>query len=315
MFFLQICVKILGVMDMLDEFNNCRLCPKNCLVNRNMGQVGFCHAGNEMTIAKYYLHEWEEPCITGENGSGTIFFSYCNLRCLFCQNYEISELNRGVVISVDRFSEICIELQEMGATNINLVTPTHFVPLIIDGIKKARVMGLKIPIVYNSSGYENVDTIRMLDGIVDVYLPDFKYYSDEYAVKYSKCRNYFKYASDAIDEMVRQKGECVFDNNGNMVSGVIVRHLLLPNMEDDSKKILKYLYDTHGDKIYISIMNQYTPVRECKYTELNHKVSEEVYNNIIDYAWDIGIRNAFVQEEGTQSDSFIPEWDLSLIKK
>ena len=315
MYFWQICVKILVVMCMEDKFNSCMLCPKNCLVNRNTGELGFCKAGNEITIAKYYLHKWEEPCITGANGSGTIFFTYCNLRCMFCQNYEISELNKGINISIDRFSEICMELQDMGAANINLVTPTHFVPLIIKGIKKAREKGLKIPIVYNSSGYENVDTIRMLTGIVDVYLPDFKYYSDEYAIKYSKCKNYFKYASEALREMVRQKGNCVFDKNGNIVSGVIVRHLLIPKMEDDTKKILNYLYNEYGNKIYISIMNQYTPVRVCKYDELNKKVDENVYNEIIDYAWDIGIRNAFVQEEGTQSDSFIPKWDLSLIKK
>ena len=298
---------------MREIFNKCNLCPKRCLVNRNLGEFGFCKAGNEITIAKYYLHKWEEPCITGKNGSGTIFFSYCNLRCLFCQNYEISELNKGVNISVQRFSEICLELQDRGATNINLVTPTHFVPLIVDGIKKAKDMGLKIPIVYNSSGYETVETIRLLDGVVDVYLPDFKYFSDEYAIKYSKCRDYFKYASEAIDEMVRQKGECIFDKDGNIVSGVIVRHLLIPRMEEDSKKIIKYLYDRYGNNIYISIMNQYTPVRKCIYDELNNRVSESVYDDIINYAWDIGVRNAFVQEEGTQSDSFIPNFDINCL--
>lgn len=296
---------------MKEVLNKCNLCPRQCSVNRNCGEVGYCKAGSEITIAKYYLHKWEEPCITGGNGSGTIFFTYCNLRCLFCQNYKISTLNYGKTISVKRFSEICLELQDRGATNINLVTPTHFVPLIIEGIKIAKENGLLIPIVYNSSGYESVDTIRMLDGIVDVYLPDFKYYSDEYAVKYSKCRDYFKYASEAIGEMVRQKGSCKFDDNGNIISGVIVRHLLLPGMEDDSKKILKYLYDNYGDSIYISIMNQYTPVRECKYQELNRKVDSYVYDDIIDYAWDIGIRNAFIQEEGTQSESFIPEFDIN----
>lgn len=295
---------------MKDVLNECKLCPRNCSVNRNCGEVGYCRASNEITIAKYYLHQWEEPCITGKNGSGTIFFTYCNLRCLFCQNYKISTLDYGKKISVNRFSEICLELQDMGATNINLVTPTHFVPLIIDGIKLAKSMGLNIPIVYNSSGYENVNTIKMLDGIIDVYLPDFKYYSDEYAIKYSKCKNYFKYASESLREMVRQKGNCIFDNNGNMVSGVIVRHLLLPKMEEDSKKILKYLYDNYGDKIYISIMNQYTPVRKCEYGELNNKISDDVYDDIIDYAWNIGIRNAFIQEDGTQSESFIPDFDL-----
>lgn len=295
---------------MKEEFNRCELCPRKCFVNRNCGEVGYCKASNKIVIAKYYLHQWEEPCITGKNGSGTIFFSYCNLRCLFCQNYQISTLNYGKEISVDRFKEICLELQKMGATNINLVTPTHFVPLIIEGIRLAKKEGLIIPIVYNSSGYENVDTIKMLDGIVDVYMPDFKYYSDEYATMYSKCNNYFEYASLALQEMVRQKGSCIFDKYGNMISGVLVRHLLLPRMEEDSKKILKYLHDSYGDKIYISIMNQYTPVRKCEYTALNEKISPEVYENVIDYAWDIGIRNAFVQEEGTQSESFIPDFDL-----
>jgi len=295
---------------MIDVLNKCNLCPKNCNVNRNLGEKGFCKAGSEITIAKYYLHKWEEPCITGKNGSGTIFFSYCNLRCLFCQNYEISEFNKGINISVERFSEICLELQDRGATNINLVTPTHFVPLIIEGIKRAKDMGLSIPIVYNSSGYENVDTIKMLDGIVDIYLPDFKYYSDEYAIKYSKCNNYFKYASEAIDEMIRQKGRCKFDTDGNMISGVIVRHLLIPGMEEDSKRIINYLYNKYDKKIYISIMNQYTPVRKCIYNELNKKVSEEIYDDVINYAWDIGVRNAFIQEEGTQQESFIPNFDI-----
>ena len=291
--------------------NYCNLCPRNCSINRNCGELGYCKAGNEITIAKYYLHKWEEPCITGENGSGTIFFTYCNLRCLFCQNYKISSLNFGKTISVERFSEICLELQDSGATNINLVTPTHFVPLIIDGIKIAKKNGLVIPIVYNSSGYENVDTIKMLDGVVDVYLPDLKYYSDDYAIKYSKCKDYFKYASESLDEMVRQKGECIFDKNGNMISGVLVRHLLLPGMENDSKKILKYLYDKYENNIYISIMNQYTPIRKCKYDELNEKLDNSIYEDVIDYAWNIGIRNAFIQEEGTQSESFIPDFDVN----
>jgi putative pyruvate formate lyase activating enzyme len=295
---------------MKNVLNNCNLCPRNCFVNRNCGEIGYCRAGNKMVIGKYYLHQWEEPPITGNNGSGTIFFSYCNLRCVFCQNYKISDLNYGIEISIERFANICLELQDRGATNINLVTPTHYVPLIIEGIKLAKNRGVVIPFVYNSSGYENVDTIKMLDGYIDIYLPDLKYYSDDYAIKYSKCKDYFKYASKAIDEMVRQRGECSFDDDGNMISGVIVRHLLLPEMEEDSKKILEYLYKTYGDNIYISIMNQYTPVRVCKYKELNDRVDSKIYDDIIDYAWDLGIRNAFIQEEGTQSESFIPDFNL-----
>ena len=292
------------------EFNKCNLCPRGCLVNRNKGELGFCKSGNNIKIAKAYLHMWEEPPITGKKGSGTIFFSGCNLRCIFCQNYYISEMNNGVEITIDRFSQVCLDLQNKGATNINLVTPTHYVPLIIDGIKLARKNGLCIPIVYNSSGYETVDTIKMLDGVVDVYLPDFKYYSDELAIKYSGCKDYFKYASLAIDEMVKQKGKCIFDEEGNIISGVIVRHLIIPSRVEDSKKILKYLYQKYEDKIYFSIMNQYTPVKKFKYQELNRTVSNHEYDEVIDYAWNLGIRNAFIQEGMTQSDSFIPKWDF-----
>ena len=292
---------------LLDE---CRLCPRECRVNRNHKEVGFCQAGNKIKIAKAYLHQWEEPPITGKNGSGTIFFSHCNLRCLFCQNYFIGEEGNGAGITIKRFSEVCLDLQKQGATNINLVTPTHYLPLIIEGIKIARKNGLKIPIVYNSSGYEKADVIKLLGDIVDVYLPDFKYYDDDLALKYSGCKDYFKYASNALAEMVRQKPKCVFDKDGNIISGVIVRHLLLPKGENDSKKVLKYLYDNYGNKIFISIMNQYTPVRKCKYAELNETVSDEAYNEIIDYAWEIGIRKAFIQEGGTQSESFIPKWDF-----
>ena len=294
----------------MKELSCCNLCPRRCNVNRNKGELGFCISSNKIRIAKAYLHMWEEPPITGKNGSGTIFFSGCNLRCIFCQNYYISEMNNGVEISLDRFSQICLDLQNRGATNINLVTPTHYVPLIIEGIKIARKNGLCIPIVYNSSGYENVDTIKMLEGIIDVYLPDFKYYSDELAMKYSECKDYFKYASLAIDEMVRQKNKCVFDNDGNIISGVIIRHLIIPSRVSDSKKILKYLFSKYDDKVYFSIMNQYTPVKKFNLDELNRVVSNMEYDEVIDYAWKIGIRNAFIQEGMTQNESFIPEWDF-----
>ena len=295
---------------MKKEFDYCNLCPRKCLVNRNKGELGFCKSGNKIKIAKAYLHMWEEPPITGKKGSGTIFFSGCNLRCIFCQNYYISEMNNGVEISVDRFSKVCLDLQSRGATNINLVTPTHYVPLIVDGIKLAKKNGLCIPIVYNSSGYENVDTIKMLDGIVDVYLPDFKYYSDELAIKYSGCKDYFNCASLAIDEMVKQKEKCLFDDDGNIVSGVIIRHLIIPSRIDDSKRILKYLFNKYGDKVYFSIMNQYTPVKKFNLSELNRVVSNFEYDEVINYAWKIGIRKAFIQDGKTQSESFIPKWDF-----
>lgn len=290
--------------------DKCDICPRHCLVNRNANQLGYCLVLNKIKIGKAYLHKWEEPCITGKNGSGTIFFSNCNMKCVYCQNYYISSLNNGTEISIEKFASICLDLQKKGATNINLVTPTHFVPLIIDGLKLAKKQGLNIPIVYNTSSYENIETIKLLDGIVDIYLPDLKYYNDTYAIKYSNAKDYFKIASTAIEEMVRQKPKCVFDKNSNIISGVIVRHLILPTMEEDSKKILKYLHDTHKNNIYISIMNQYTPINKCKYDELNNKIDENIYNDIISYAWNIGIRNAFTQEEGTDSLSFIPDFDF-----
>ena len=288
----------------------CNLCPRMCDVDREKGEVGYCGAPYDMVIARYSLHMWEEPVISGEAGSGTIFFSYCNMRCCFCQNYEISELHKGNLVSIEEFSDICLELQERGANNINLVTPTHYVDKIIEGLKIARKKGLVIPVVYNSSGYENVETIRKLEGLVDIYLPDFKYYDDIYSLKYSKAKNYFECASSAINEMVRQVNSVEIDDNGIMKKGVIVRHLLLPGMLEDSKKIIKYLYDTFGDKIIISIMNQYTPVRELDYDELNKSVSDHEYDELIDYAYDLGVRNAFIQEGETQKASFIPDFSV-----
>jgi len=289
--------------------NNCKLCPRNCGVNRTNNELGYCKAPNKLVVAKAYLHKWEEPCLTGELGSGTIFFSYCNLRCIFCQNYDISTKHLGKTITIDRFSEICIELQEKGATNINLVTPTHFVPLIIEGLKLAKTKGLNIPIVYNSSAYENVDTIKKLEGIVDIYLPDLKYYSNDLAIKYSNAPNYFKYATLAIDEMYKQVGKCVFDEDGNLIKGLIVRHLMLPTHLEDSKKIIKYLYDKYQDNIYISIMSQYTPIKTLKYNELNNTINFNEYEELLDYAYTIGIRNAYIQESESCSESFIPVFD------
>ncbi|MCI6266559.1 MAG: radical SAM protein [Erysipelotrichaceae bacterium] len=288
----------------------CYLCPRNCGVDRDNGELGYCMAPGEMVVARYSLHQWEEPVISGEQGSGTIFFSYCNMRCCFCQNYRISELHKGRVVSIEEFSRICLDLQENEAHNINLVTPTMYVPYIIEGLRLAKKNGLVIPIVYNTSGYENVDTIRMLEGLVDIYLPDLKYYDDKLGEKYSNCLNYFQYASKAIEEMVRQVGEFQIDQDGMMKRGVIVRHLVMPGNIEDSKKIIKYLYERYGDKIILSIMNQYTPVRRLEYKELNRKVRREEYDEVINYAYDLGIRNAFIQEDDTQEESFIPDFDI-----
>lgn len=288
------------------DLKKCTVCPRKCKVNR-FENVGFCKATDKLKIALASLHNWEEPCISGQKGSGTIFFSYCNLRCVYCQNYEISR-GYGKEISVNRFSEICLELQEKGAHNINLVTPTHYAPQIIEGINKAKKKGLNIPVVYNTGGYELVETIKKLEGTIDVYLTDLKYYDDLYAQKYSNARNYFNVASKAIEEMFNQVGEPLIEE-GIMKKGMIVRILLLPGLLEDAKKIVKYLYDKYKDKIFISIMNQYTPVVETPYEELNKKVNIEDYNELVDYAYDLGVRNAFIQEDDAADTCFIPKFD------
>lgn len=291
------------------NLKKCDVCPRICLVDRTNNELGFCHANDKLKIARYSLHMWEEPCISGEKGSGTIFFSNCNLKCLFCQNYSISTENCGKEISVEHFADICIELQNKGALNINLVTPTHFIPLIKEGIILAKNKGLNIPIVYNTSSYELVSSLKELEGIVDIYLPDLKYYDNELGKKFSNCNNYFEIATNAIDEMYRQVGKNIFDSNRILKKGIIVRHLLLPHHIDDSKKIIKYLYDKYGDNVFISIMNQYTPVRNInEYPELNRTVSDEEYDELINYACDLGITNAFIQEGETCKESFIPDF-------
>jgi len=297
---------------MIELLNKCTLCPRNCKVNRNNNELGFCNMESELLVARASLHFWEEPIISGDKGSGTVFFSGCNLKCVFCQNFNISNNNFGKTISIERLSEIFLELQQQGAHNINLVTPTHFVPHIIKALKIAKANGLIIPIVYNSSGYENIETIKLLNGYIDVYLPDFKYFNNKYAIKYSKCPNYFEYTSKAIEEMIKQVGKPKFDNDGMLIKGVIVRHMLLPGLLDDSKKIIHYLVDKYNDKIFISIMNQYTPTNNLdKYKEIDKTVDNNDYQELINYAIDIGIKNGFIQEGETQKTSFIPEFDTT----
>ncbi len=298
----------------MNLYKKCILCPRKCMVNRYI-TTGFCGMKNNVRIALAKPFFYEEPPISGTKGSGTIFFSGCNMKCCYCQNMEISTFNKGKDISITRLSEIMIELQNQGVHNINLVTPTMFIPSIIKAIKKAKKMGLKIPIVYNSSGYENVEVIKLLDGLIDVYLPDFKYYEDEFAIKYSKANNYVENTKLTINEMVRQTGPCVFDENGIIKKGTIVRHLILPGMIADSKKIIYYLHATYHDKIYLSIMNQYTPNKYVEFDELKTTISEEDYNEVIDYAVSLGINNAFCQIGETASDSFIPEFNCEGIKK
>lgn len=290
----------------MNELKKCELCPRRCKINRYK-TVGYCKANNKIKVALASIHMWEEPCISGKKGSGTIFFSNCNLKCLYCQNYKIS-CGYGKEISIKRLSEIFLELQDKGVNNINLVTPTHYVPQIIKAINKSKKTGLNIPIVYNTSGYENIDTLKKLKDIVDIYLTDFKYYNNQDALNYSNCADYVEKVKESIDEMFIQQPKPIIKNN-IMKKGIIVRVLLLPGKAEDAKKIVKYLYEKYKDNIYISIMNQYTPVRKTKYDNLNRKVTDEEYNELIDYACDIGIQNAFIQEGETQLESFIPVFD------
>lgn len=290
--------------------SDCTLCPRHCRVNRLLGQAGYC-GQTTLKAARASLHMWEEPCISGTAGSGTVFFSGCNLRCVFCQNYHIALGEAGREISTKHLAEIFLSLQAQGANNINLVTPTHFVPQILLALQSAKEHGLTIPIVYNSSGYESTETLRLLEGYVDIYLPDFKYMDPALSLKYSHAQDYFTKAKESLAEMVRQAGSPVFDPaTGLMKRGVIVRHLLLPGHTKDSKKILRYLHTTYGNQIFISIMNQYTPLPQVKeLPELNRRVSPAEYERVLDFALRIGIENGFFQEGETASDSFIPEFD------
>ena len=295
---------------MIDIYIKCNLCPRNCLVDRTK-TLGYCKATDKVKVARSALHYYEEPSISGNNGSGTIFFSNCNLKCCYCQNKEISTEGFGKEVSIERLSDMMLELEGKHANNINLVTPTHYVPSIIEAIKLARSKGLSIPIVYNTSGYESVETLKLLDGYIDIYLTDFKYFDDKLGKDLSKCSNYFKVTSKALDEMYKQTGKNIFNDNGLMTKGIIVRCLVLPTKSNDTKKVIDFLYKKYQDNIYLSIMNQYTPVNYIKdYTFLNKTVSEDEYNDVIDYAIDLGIKNAYMQEGGTCSESFIPAFDL-----
>ena len=289
------------------EYENCRLCARNCGVNRAVS-TGFCKATDEMYIARAALHYWEEPPISGTNGSGTIFFSGCSLSCVFCQNRDISRGRMGKTVEINRLADIMMELQGKGAHNINLVTPTHFVPSIAESIKIARDKGLSIPIVYNTGSYDNLSTLKMLEGLVDLYLPDLKYFTSKTAAALSSAADYPTLARDAIDEMFRQVGEPSFDEQGMMTRGVIVRILLLPGHVAEAKLSLKYLMDTYGDKIYVSLMNQYTPMNGMK-PPLDRRVTREEYYQLTDYAERLGLVNGFTQEFGTAEESFIPPFD------
>lgn len=295
------------------EFSEkCSLCPHMCGTDRAAGQKGFCGGGNLVRVARAALHYWEEPCISGESGSGTVFFSGCTMRCVFCQNKEISRSEVGKEITIERLAEIYLELAAKGANNINLVTPMHYAPQITAALDIARKNGLTLPIVWNTGGWERRESIAAVRDYADIWLSDFKYFDSSLGESLSKAPNYFSVAAAALDQMVKQTCEPVFDENGIMRRGVIVRHLMLPGHLDDTKNVLRFLYENYGDSIWISIMNQYTPMcSDPRFPELSRTVSDEEYNEAIDFACELGIENAFVQEGGTVGESFIPPFDLS----
>lgn len=289
---------------------DCTLCPRECHANREAGNAGYCGMPEEIYAARAALHMWEEPCISGEEGSGTVFFSGCSLRCIYCQNRDIAIGKTGKPISVERLADIFFELKEKGANNINLVTPTHYVHSIVRAIQIAKGRGFNLPFIYNTGNYEKVETLKMLEGLIDVYLPDCKYYSSELGREYSNAPDYFEVAIRGIGEMLRQVGNPQFDERGRMTRGVIVRHLVLPGHTRDSMKVIHQLYESFGDSIYISIMNQYTPMQELKdHPLLGRRLKKREYDEVVDYAIELGVTNGFIQEEGTCEESFIPPFN------
>lgn len=297
-------------MKNMNKYENCLLCPRKCGINRSTGQTGVCGVSSEIKVARAALHYWEEPCISGKRGSGAVFFSGCSLHCVFCQNREISDGKAGKVISKERLSDIFMELADKGANNINLVTPGQYIPDIVWAVNDAKSRGMKLPIIYNTSGYENVTELKLLEGIVDVYLPDFKYMDSTLSARYSRAKDYPSVAKQALSEMVRQQPDVVINNaTGLIQKGVIVRQLLLPGHVNDAKAVLKYLYDTYHNHVYISMMSQFTPIALKDYPEINRTVTRREYERLVDYALEIGITNAFIQEGDVAKDSFIPAFD------
>lgn len=293
----------------MKELNSCTICPHNCKINRNNGQIGRCRSGDKVKIALASVHNYEEPCISGKNGSGTIFFSNCNLSCIYCQNYKISQLGKGYELSVEELANIMLKQQEKGVNNINLVTPTMYVYQIIETIKIARKRGLNIPIIYNTNGYENVKTIQDLNGYVDIYLPDLKYYSNELSKKYSKIDNYFKYATEAIKEMYKQVGSPIFDENGIIKKGLIIRHLVLPNHLQNSNHILKWIKENMPEDTYVSVMAQYFPTYKAKEDNLiNRKLNKKEYREIEEFLYTLNLENGYMQELGEHEEEYVPNF-------
>ena len=294
-------------------YSACRLCPRACGVNREDGKHGVCGVSSEIYVGRAALHFWEEPCISGSEGSGAVFFSGCTLKCVFCQNYELSHSEQGKRVSIERLSDIFLELEQQGANNINLVTPDHYIPSIALAMERARNKGLRIPYVINCSGYETTEQLRLLDGLADIYLDDFKFIDSGKAARYAGAGDYPLRAKEALEEMHRQQPLPVFDARGMMQKGIIVRHLLMPGMVRNGKAVVDYVYGTYGDNVYLSLMHQFTPFPRLArdYPELNRTVTQREYRRFVDYAMTLGVQNAFIQEEGAAKESFVPLFDGS----
>lgn len=291
------------------NLSKCNLCPHKCNVDRGNGQVGRCKATNKVKIALVSLHKFEEPCISGKNGSGTVFFSNCNLKCKFCQNYEISQLGNGKEITIEELADIFLNQERNGAHNINLVTPTMYVYQIIEALKIAKSKGLNIPIIYNTNGFENVETIKLLKGYIDVYLPDFKYFNNELAKKYSGVNNYFENASVAIKEMKSQVGNPVFNEDGMIQKGLIIRHLVLPNYIQNTKNVLKYIKENIGDDTFVSVMAQYFPTYLAKEdNKINRKITKKEYKEVEQFLFSLGLNNGYIQELGEHEEKYVPDF-------
>ena len=293
----------------LELLEKCAICPHNCGINRLNNQIGRCKSKDTVKVALYSTHNFEEPCISGKKGSGTVFFSNCNMNCVFCQNYEISQKGKGKEISIEELADIFIKQQEKDVENINLVTPTSYVPQIIEAIKIARGNGLKLPIVYNTNGYEKVETLKMLDGFVDIYLPDFKYSDNELGKRLSKVDNYFEIATEALKEMYRQTGKAVFNDEGIMQRGMIIRHLVLPNHILNSRRVLKWINENMHD-VYVSVMAQYFPTYKAKEIDISRKLTKEEYEQIENYLYRLDLENGYIQELGEHEEEYVPNWEF-----
>ena len=290
----------------------CAICPHNCGINRLNNQIGRCKSKDTVKVALYSTHNFEEPCISGKKGSGTVFFSNCNMNCVFCQNYEISQQGKGKEISIEELADVFIKQQEKDVENINLVTPTSYVPQIIEAIKIARKNGLKLPIVYNTNGYEKVETLKMLEGYVDIYLPDFKYSDNDLGKRLSKVDNYFEIATEALKEMYRQTGKAVFNGEGIMQKGMIIRHLVLPNHILNSRRVLKWINENMHD-VYVSVMAQYFPTYKAKeIDDINRKLTKEEYEQIENYLYRLDLENGYIQELGEHEEEYVPHWEFEL---